>query len=143
MQVTGLFTLGFAQFGPQPRIDQNYEGVDNFSVVHGHHSLKFGADVRKWLVWNPFETYNSGFYTFSPTGTYSTGNAGADFLLGIPAFYAQSSGGLQHNRAYQVLQLRPGRIQAASEPDADLRSRLDDRHADDQLRFSRPRPGSV
>ncbi len=99
MQVAGLFTLGFSQFGPQPRIDQNYEGVDNFSLVRGSHTMKFGVDIRKWLVWNPFETYNSGSFTFSPTGTYSTGNAGADFLLGIPAFYSQSSGGLQHNRA--------------------------------------------
>jgi carboxypeptidase family protein len=102
MQVTGLFNLGFSEFGPQPRIDQNYEGVDNFTLVRGNHSLKFGADIRKWLVWNPFESYNAGAYTFSPTGTYSTGNAGADFLLGIPAFYQQASGGFQHNRAYQV-----------------------------------------
>jgi Carboxypeptidase regulatory-like domain len=102
MQVNGLFTLGFSQFGPQPRIDQNYDGADNFSATEGRHTMKLGVEVRKWLVWNPFETYNSGFYTFSQTGTYSTGNTGADFLLGIPAFYAQSSGGLQHNRAYEV-----------------------------------------
>lgn len=101
IQVTGLFTLGFSEFGPQPRKDQNFEGVDNFSIVEGRHTMKFGVDIRKWLVWNPFESYNSGFYTFSQSGTYSTGNTGADFLLGIPAFYTQSSGGSQHNRAMQ------------------------------------------
>ena len=70
--------------------------------------MKFGVDIRKWLVWNPFESYNSGFYTFSQSGTYSTGNTGVDFLLGIPAFYTQSSGGSQHNQRHAVLQLRSG-----------------------------------
>src|ERR1700730_3661519 len=101
MKVQGLFTLGFSEFGPQPRIDQNYEGVDNFSLIEGRHTLKFGFDMRRWLLWNPFLTQNSGKFTFSASGTYSTGNPGADFLLGIPAFYAQASGGQQHNKAQQ------------------------------------------
>lgn len=29
--ITGFFNLGFSQFGPQPRKDQTYEVVDNFS----------------------------------------------------------------------------------------------------------------
>jgi Carboxypeptidase regulatory-like domain len=91
--VTGLFTLGFSDFGPQPRIDSNYQGVDNLQLVKGRHTLKFGVDIRRFYYNNPFfGAFNSGYYSFAPTGAFSTGNAGADFLLGIPAFYLQGSG---------------------------------------------------
>jgi hypothetical protein len=88
-----LFTLGFSTNGPQPRIDQVYQANDSFSKVFGHHSLKFGYDWRKYLVKNPFGARNSGSYTFTSTGNnFTTGDAGLDFLLGMPATYAQGSG---------------------------------------------------
>ena len=98
MNVNGLFDLGFSQFGPQPRLDQVYQAGDSFTATEGRHTLKFGFDMRRWEVLNPFSTYNDGFFTFSGAGTYSTGNAGADFLLGIPAFYSQGSGSLDDAR---------------------------------------------
>jgi hypothetical protein len=36
---------------------------------------------------------NNGYYEFYGTGTFSTGDEGADFLLGIPDIYEQTSGG--------------------------------------------------
>jgi hypothetical protein len=88
-----LFTLGFSTNGPQPRIDQVYQANDSFSKVFGHHNLKFGYDWRKYLVKNPFGARNSGSYTFITTGNnFTTGDAGLDFLLGIPSTYAQGSG---------------------------------------------------
>ena len=32
--VTGLFTLGFSEFGPQPRLENTYQFIDNFSQDH-------------------------------------------------------------------------------------------------------------
>jgi hypothetical protein len=98
---TGLFTLGFSEFGPQPRIDQMYQAGDNFSIIEGRHTLKIGFDMRRWETFNPFGSNNSGFFQFLPFGTYSTGNSGADFLLGFPSTYIQASGSLYDGRARQ------------------------------------------
>lgn len=101
VQVTGLFNLGFSEDGPQPRIDSVYQATDNLSIIEGRHTLKFGFDMRRWEVYNPFLSNNDGFYQFQPFGTYSTGDTGADFLLGVPALYIQSSGALNIGRARQ------------------------------------------
>lgn len=101
MFVTGLFTLGFTADGPQPRIDQTYEVVDNFSFTHGNHTMKAGWDMRRFQVNNPFIADNNGAYFYNGTGTFSTGNPGADFLLGIPDNYAQASGGNGIDRAQE------------------------------------------
>ncbi len=93
ISLNGFFTLGFSLDGPQPRIDQTYQVTDNFSKIAGRHTLKFGFEMRRAQVENPFFFFNNGAFTFSGLGTFSTGNPGADFLLGIPDFYEQSSGG--------------------------------------------------
>jgi Carboxypeptidase regulatory-like domain len=98
---TGLFTLGFSQYGPQPRIDQVYQGGDNFQIVEGRHTLKIGFDMRRWETRNPFGDENSGDFQFQPYGTYSTGNSGVDFLLGIPSTFVQASGSFYDGRARQ------------------------------------------
>jgi len=93
MAVAGLFTLGFSTNGPQPRIDQVYQLDDNFSKSMGHHSFKFGYDGRRFNVHNPFSARNNGSYSFSTSSNIdTTGSAGLDFLLGIPASYSQGSG---------------------------------------------------
>ena len=94
VRVRGLFTLGFSANGPQPRKDQTYEGVDNLSIVSGRHTMKFGFDMRRFHVDNPFAGNNDGNFGFQHNGIFSTGNAGADFLLGIPDNYTQGSGGV-------------------------------------------------
>jgi Carboxypeptidase regulatory-like domain len=93
INLTGYFTLGFSNNGPQPRIDQVYQADDNFSYVLGNHSLKFGFDGRRMHVTNPFFFNNNGVYSFGGSGTFSTGDPAVDFLLGIPDSYGQSSGG--------------------------------------------------
>ncbi|HEU4413954.1 MAG TPA: carboxypeptidase regulatory-like domain-containing protein [Candidatus Angelobacter sp.] len=99
--VTGLFTLGFSDNGPQPRKDQNYQFTDNFTKIMGKHSLKFGYDVRRFQVDNPFFARNDGHFDFGGSGSFSTGNPGADFLLGIPDDYNQGSGAIINARAYE------------------------------------------
>ena len=92
MAISGYFTLGGTNNGPQPRKDQTYQITDNFSIIKGKHSMKFGYAGREFQVWNPFANSNDGVFAFDPAGFYSTGDAGLDFLLGIPNTYAQGSG---------------------------------------------------
>ena len=92
MNLLGFFTIGFSNNGPQPRIDQVYQIDDNFSSVMGRHTMKFGFDGRRYAVSNPFANQNNGNFQFLGSGTFSTGDPGADFLLGIPDTYGQGSG---------------------------------------------------
>lgn len=101
INLTGYFELGFTNNGPQPRIDQTYQFTDNFSKIHGRHAFKMGFEMRRMQVYNPFLSSLSGDYTFGGAGLYSTGDAGADFLLGIPDSYAQNTGDIIDARAQE------------------------------------------
>jgi hypothetical protein len=52
-------------------------------------------------VENPFFFQNNGVFSFSGGSPYSTGNFGADFLLGLPDGYGQSSGGFIDARGWE------------------------------------------
>ena len=99
--VNGYFNLGFSTNGPEPRKNENYNYVDNFSKVLGQHDLKFGAMVERMIYSSHMNFKNNGLFKFNSTAVYSTGNAAADFLLGIPASYRQSSGYFIDSRAWQ------------------------------------------
>jgi len=94
MFVSGLFSLGFSAGAPQPRLQNTYQVVDNFSKVWGHHTFKAGFDMDRLEINNPFYNDLNGLYQFFGSGSFSTGNAGADFLLGIPDTYQQGSGAI-------------------------------------------------
>jgi len=102
LTLTGYFNLGFSPDGPQPVIENTYQVDDNFSKVVGSHTLKFGFDGRRYEVDSPYEALNNGLFEFNGTGTFSTGDPGADFLLGIPDAYEQTSGGFQVFRSYEI-----------------------------------------
>ena len=99
--ITGYFNLGFSYNGPAPRVDDTFQLTDNFSKVVGSHTLKFGYNGKRYQVANPFAFQNNGLYTFAGAGQYSTGDPGADFLLGIPDSYSQSSGGHEVERTFE------------------------------------------
>lgn len=101
ISLTGLFTLGFSNNGPQPRIDQTYQVTDNFTMTRGRHTFKMGFDMRRFQVANPFFFQNGGSFAFGGTGGFSSGVPGADFLLGIPDSYGQGSGDFIDARAQQ------------------------------------------
>ncbi|HEX5482955.1 MAG TPA: carboxypeptidase regulatory-like domain-containing protein [Terriglobia bacterium] len=101
ISLTGFFDLGFSNNGPQPRIDQTYQASDSLSKIAGRHTLKFGFDMRRFQVFNPFNHDNSGVYDFGGAGEFTTGNPGADFLLGIPDTYAQTGGDVTNARAQE------------------------------------------
>jgi len=99
MFLTGLFNLGFSIYGPQPRLENTYQAIDNFSKVIGNHTLKAGFTTDRFEVYNPFDLFNSGYFVFNGTGAYSSGQPGADFLLGDPDSYAQGNGAIINARS--------------------------------------------
>ena len=101
IDLQGYFNLGFSPYGPQPRTDANLRIADTVTFVRGAHTLKFGASVEQFRVSNPFFGPNNGSYSYDGGGTYSSGNALADFLLGIPDSYSQASGGFIDALAYE------------------------------------------
>ena len=102
ISVSGFFTLGFSEDGPQPRIDDNGQLSDNFSYIRNNHSYKMGVDFRRNHSASPFGFLNNGFYSFrGGAGTVSSGISGADFMLGIPLFFEQTSGGFEDSRNWE------------------------------------------
>jgi hypothetical protein len=88
---TGFTPIGRDKTGVTK--SQTIQFTDNLSWAPGKHSLKFGVDVRR-VAYADIESFGGsddfGAFTFS-AGTFS-GNAFADFLLGLPSktYVAQS-----------------------------------------------------
>ncbi len=99
--ITGYFDLGFGIQGPVPRVDENYQLSESLSKVVGNHTLKFGFTGERFGVAEQFDFVNNGDFSFGGAGPYSTGDPAADFMLGIPDQYVQSSGNHQVERAYE------------------------------------------
>ncbi|MGH9665930.1 MAG: carboxypeptidase regulatory-like domain-containing protein, partial [Bryobacteraceae bacterium] len=81
---TGFTAVSHGRDGPTR--SENYQFVDNVSWNKGRHAMKFGFDIRQ-LRYEAVLHYSSsddfGGFTFS-SGAFS-GNAFADFLLGLPS----------------------------------------------------------
>jgi hypothetical protein len=93
--------LGFSYEGPQPRKDTNLTGADNFTKIVGNHSLKFGVSAEQFIVSNPYNANNSGVFSYSGGGIYSSGDPILDFVMGIPDGYDQTSGSFIDSRGYE------------------------------------------
>lgn len=79
INITGF--LGLSSYGPLYQIDETAQLVNNLSIVKGNHTIKMGYDVRKGRIARRASNYPRGDISF--TGEM-TGNAYADFLLGLP-----------------------------------------------------------
>src|SRR5437667_3510306 len=87
LTVTGYFTGQTSIAGPDA--GSNYFGVkDALSVTRGKHALKVGADVSYEKIIHDTLLDNYGVFAFNGT---KTGNAYADFLLGLPATMTQDA----------------------------------------------------
>jgi Carboxypeptidase regulatory-like domain/TonB dependent receptor len=74
--------------GVTGQYNNTYQITDNFTKVKGAHTLKFGGDFR-YIQVNERNTYTpNGWFTFSGG---ETGNDFADYLLGAPDFFNQTS----------------------------------------------------
>ena len=89
---------GFAQIGPSSGANARFatsvtEYLDTLSSIHGAHTLKVGADIRREAL-NVIQPANpAGLYTFNTTGTNkpgvaNSGNALASLLLGQVAGFS-------------------------------------------------------
>ena len=78
--ISGFISIG----GGGASYDESvtYQMVDNLSWTRGNHQMIFGADIRHSQ--DNATTNNTPYGQLSFTGS-ETGNAGADFMLGIPA----------------------------------------------------------
>lgn len=84
--ITGL--TGTGQLAHNVDLETNFQWTDNLSWTHGSHSFKFGFDaIRDQIGGGGIPNTVYGSYSF--TGVY-TGQAYADFLLGIPQSTSQS-----------------------------------------------------
>jgi outer membrane receptor protein involved in Fe transport len=96
-QYAGVETLYFNSFtvGTNPfflaQINNTYQVADNFSEVAGNHTLKIGGQYIWYKVKQLPDLVANGTFSFFGSGTQSTGNGFADFLLGLPDFYSQQS----------------------------------------------------
>ncbi len=85
--VSGFFGGGNAALGDaqQPfvdRVNHVWQAANDLTWIRGRHSMKFGVDIRREAMRIAFINRPNGDLTFS--GGLS-GNAAADFLLGLPA----------------------------------------------------------
>ena len=81
--------------GTTGQYNNTYQISDGFSKVIGKHTLKFGGDIR-YIQVNERNTYTSnGWFLFDGT---ETGNDFADFLLGSPDLFNQTSRQLLDSR---------------------------------------------
>ena len=102
VMTTPNFTLGFSANGPQPRVQNVYQIIDNFSKVWGHHTFKAGVNLNKPNIDNPFYNRLSGSYSYQGAGPFSTGDGTVDFLLGFPDSYNQGSGSIVDAKAHEI-----------------------------------------
>ncbi len=90
INITGYFTLGFSNNGPQPRLDENQDYSDNFTKIAGNHNMMFGAHVERFSVNNPFYSNLNGNFGFSGSGAFTSGDPLLDFLVGVPSSFPRA-----------------------------------------------------
>ncbi len=87
--VAGFSVIGYTDMGPGEKATNVYQLLDSFSFVRGRHTFRAGADIRRYQMNSRIASAFNGAYLFA--GALS-GNAFADFLLGLPLFFVQGGG---------------------------------------------------
>jgi hypothetical protein len=83
VQVSSMFTVGNYPLSDQRSTTQTYEWGDMVSYTHGRHFLRFGADMRRYLVDFYFNFWSNGQVNFSSF---------KNFMMGIPDFALLGNG---------------------------------------------------
>ncbi len=96
--LTGYSGFGRAN-GNLGNIDNNYQADEGAILVHGNHTIQFGGSIRNHRTWEQnananalgtlaFQPFFTAQLTTNPAGApvaaKNSGNAFADFLLGLP-----------------------------------------------------------
>jgi Carboxypeptidase regulatory-like domain len=96
-QYAGVEMLYFNSFavGTNPffvaQVNNTIDSGDTISKVVGNHTIKFGGQYIWYAVKQAPDLVANGTFSFFGSGSQSTGNGFADFLLGLPDFYSQQS----------------------------------------------------
>jgi hypothetical protein len=96
-QQAGVEMLYFNSFavGTNPfylaQVNDNYDLSDSVTKTVGNHTIKAGGRYIWFKVKQAPNLVANGTFSFFGSGTQSTGNGYADFLLGLPDFYSQQS----------------------------------------------------
>jgi hypothetical protein len=92
ISIGGFGLLGESPFFPLKELENIYQVLDNVTFVRGAHTFKAGVDYRKvqrnftQILGFPAGSFTfGGAFTSDPANPSNTGNAFADFLLGIPS----------------------------------------------------------
>jgi hypothetical protein len=85
----GIFTLGDAGQAFTRRTRNTYQVQEHLTYLRGRHSYKMGFDIRREQLFIIFPNRPNGDFAFSDD---ATGNARADFLLGIVDRFRQGGG---------------------------------------------------
>ena len=80
---TNPFSLG--------QVNDNYDLSEDVFKTLGSHTIKFGGRYIWLKVKQAPNLVANGTFSFFGSGSQSTGNGYADFLLGLPDFYSQQS----------------------------------------------------
>jgi len=80
---TNPFSLG--------QVNDNYDLSEDVIKTLGTHTIKFGGRYIWLKVKQAPNLVANGTFSFFGSGSQSTGNGYADFLLGLPDFYSQQS----------------------------------------------------
>ena len=81
------------------QFNNTYQLIDNFSLVRGNHTMKFGANTHYDQITQKGQQFNNGQFQF--TGS-ETGSDFVDFLLGAPSTYLQGVQLPMHTRTKYV-----------------------------------------
>jgi len=93
----GVETLYFNSFttGTEPffviQINNTLQAGDTVSKARGNHTIKAGFQYASYKIKQNPDLVANGTFSFFGSGSQTTGNGFADFLLGLPDFYSQQS----------------------------------------------------
>src|SRR6202140_5185510 len=93
----GVETLYFNSFttGTEPffvaQVNNTFQVSDTVSKVLGKHTIKTGFQYTWYKIKQNPDLVANGTFSFFGSGSQTTGNGFADFLLGLPDFYSQQS----------------------------------------------------
>ena len=96
-QQAGVEMLYFNSFavGTNPfslaQVNDTYDLGDSLAKTFGNHTIKFGGRYIWYKVKQAPNLVANGTFSFFGSGSQTTGNGYADFLLGLPDFYSQQS----------------------------------------------------
>jgi hypothetical protein len=84
--------------------EETLQATDSLTMVRSRHTFKFGADIRRPRINNysiAAPAGNFGFASSASTATSATGDAFADFLLGLPSTDSWAVAKDGYSRAWQ------------------------------------------